>query len=198
MSLHISYNGLHVMHAYGNNPLATYLNGLHGLGLATCNITQFPRFLRRLNYISYLDLSSNKISGDVPNWIWETWGGRLTYLNISHNMLTGMQLTTDVLPFTTYLEVLDLSSNRLTGHIPMPNSSGQILEYSNNRFSSLLPNWTSYLWGATYLSISKNNINGHLPPSICNATILDILDLSDNYFNGLIPSCLIENVPLKV
>lgn len=196
--LDLSHNELHVTDTDGNNPLATYLSGLHGLGLAACSVTQFPRFLRRLNYISSLDLSSNNISGDVPNWIWETWSSSLKDLNLSHNMFTGLKLSSGVLPLTTPLEVLDLSFNRFSGQIPMPNSSGQILEYSNNMFSSLLPNWDLYLWFTTYLSISKNNINSHLPHSICNSTELDVLDLSNNSFNGPIPSCLIENVPLEV
>ncbi|KAL6596911.1 hypothetical protein ACP70R_047045 [Stipagrostis hirtigluma subsp. patula] len=196
--LHLSNNKLHVMDSDGNNPLATYLSELHGLGLASCNITQFPRFLRRVNLISYLDLSCNKISGDVPNWIWEKWSNSLTHLNLSHNMLSRMQLTSDVLPSTIPLEVLDLSFNRLSGQVPMPNSSAQILEYSNNSFSSLLPNWAFYLSHTTFLSISNNNINGHVPPSICNSTQLEVLDLSNNNFNGPIPSCLIENMPLRV
>jgi Leucine-rich repeat (LRR) protein len=113
-------------------------------------------------------------------------------------MFTGMKINSAVLPFNTPMEVLDLSFNGLSGQIPMPKSSGQVLAYYYSMFSSLLPNWTSYLTDTTYLSISKNNINGHVPPSICNATDLDVLDLSDNNFSGPIPSCLIEDLPLSV
>jgi Leucine-rich repeat (LRR) protein len=155
--LHLSYNELHVMASEDNNPVDTgYLAGLHELGLASCNITQFPRFLRHVNHMSYLDLSCNKISGDIPNWVWETtWSVRESHLNLSHNMFTGLQLNSDVVPFNTPVEVFDLSFNRLSGMIPMPKLSGQILGYSNNMFSSLLPNWTSYLSHTIYLSMSK-------------------------------------------
>jgi Leucine-rich repeat (LRR) protein len=141
--LDLSYNELHVMSSDNNDPADTsYLAGLNVLGLVSCNITQFPRFLRHVNRISHLDLSCNKISGDIPNWTWEmTWSVRGSYLNLSHNMFTGMQLNSDVVPINTRMEVLDLSFNRLSGTIPMP-SSGTVLEYSNNMFSSLLPNWT--------------------------------------------------------
>lgn len=190
--LDLSNNELHITDTEGNNPLATYLAGLYELGLASSKIYQFPLFLRRLKYLSALDLSSNEISGDVPNWVLETWSGSLNSLNLSHNMLTGMQISSDVIPCTIPLEVLDLSFNRISGQIPMPYSSASILEYSNNRFSSLLPNWTLYLNHTRYLSLSKNNINGHIPISICNS-VLNVLDLSHNNFSGLIPSCIIEN-----
>lgn len=101
--------------AVGKKPLPTHLAGLIKLGLASCNITRFPRFLTWTDRIWFLDLSCNKISGDVPNWIWETGSNALEYLNISHNMLTGLQPTSGVLPFTISLMVLDLSFNKLSG-----------------------------------------------------------------------------------
>jgi len=42
----------------------------------------------------------------------------------------------------------------------------------------------------TYLNLSSNKIRGHIPTPICNASELQILDLSYNYFSGVIPSCL--------
>lgn len=131
--LDLSNNELHVKDRDGDNLPTTYLAELRMLMLASCKITQFPRSLRRLNHLSYLDLSSNKISGDVPNWIWEKWGSNLYFLNLSHNMFTGMPLTSDVIPLTTLLlELLDISFNRLSGQIPLPNSSALTLDYSNN------------------------------------------------------------------
>uniref|UniRef100_A0A804RKC2 non-specific serine/threonine protein kinase n=1 Tax=Zea mays TaxID=4577 RepID=A0A804RKC2_MAIZE len=199
--LDLSNNELHVTDANDDNIVHTkYLTRLQHIGLTSCNITQFPRFLRHVKYITYLDLSCNKISGNVPNWLWDKICsiGPYSYLNLSHNMFTSMQhLNSDILPFNTYVEVLDLSYNRFSGRVPMPSSSGMILKYSNNLFSSLLPHWTLYLTGTSYLSISKNNINDHVPPSICDAQ-LNVLDLSNNNFYGSIPSCLMGNAPLKI
>jgi len=153
-------------------------------------MTQFPRSLTH-KQISYLDLSRNKINGAVPKHVWETWSSSLWYLNLSHNMFTNIQPTSGVLPFNNLLDTLDLSFNRLQGRIPMPKSSATYLDYSNNRFSSVLPNFTSYLRYTSYLSMSKNLLNGHISYSICNST-LEVLDLSHNNFSGPIPSCLIE------
>ena len=49
-----------------------------------------------------------------------------------------------------------------------------------------------------FFSLSKNNITGSIPRSICNATYLQVLDFSDNDFSGEIPSCLIQNEALAV
>ncbi|OEL27026.1 hypothetical protein BAE44_0011955 [Dichanthelium oligosanthes] len=148
-----------------------------------------------LNGLAYLDLSNNKISGDIPNWIWEMWN--CYSLNLSHNMLTGMELNSYVFPFSNALHVFDLKSNRLQGQIPMPGSAAFLLDYSNNMFSSLLPNFTIYLSSTQFLKLSNNNISGHLPRSICDSP-LEILDLPHNNFSRLLPPCLMENVYLRI
>ncbi|TVU43436.1 hypothetical protein EJB05_09909, partial [Eragrostis curvula] len=196
--LYLSNNKLSVIETEGNSLLPSDWSGPEVLQLASCNITQFPRSLMHNKYISYLDLSCNKISGDIPKQLWETWSSHLSYLNLSHNMLTGMQLTSNVLPLTS-LESLDLSFNGFQGTIPMPNSSfAYLMDYSNNNFSSVLPNFTFYLRDRGYLSMSNNTINEHIPYSICNSSTLYFLDLSYNNFNGPLPSCLIENGRLGV
>ncbi|XP_044974542.1 receptor-like protein 7 [Hordeum vulgare subsp. vulgare] len=191
-ALDLSHNKLSVTIDEGNNPLSTSLFGLDELGLACCNITKFPSFLTHVDRMVYLDLSCNKITGDIPNLIWERWSNSLLQLNLSHNMFTGMQHTSYILPFSDYLEVFDLSSNRLRGKLPIPNSSSEYLDYSHNFFSSVLPNFTLYLSHTNYLSMSNNSINGYIPETICDS-MLNVLDLSYNNFRGAIPSCLIEN-----
>lgn len=79
----------------------------------------------------------------------------------------------------------------------MPSSSAKVLDYASNNFSSVSPNFTLYLSYTSYLSMSKNSISGHIPISICNS-ILEVLDLSHNYFRGPVPSCLIESTQLQV
>lgn len=161
-SLKLSNNKLSVMGAEGNNSSSAYPSGLQTLWLARCNMTEFPNFLTRPNNPIDLDLSCNKLSGNIPNWIW---GQSLSSLNLSHNMFTGMMLISSILP---NLNTLDLSANRLQGQIPMPNSS-IYLDYSHNNFSSVLPNFTSYLFYTSYLSMSNNSISGHIAESICNS-----------------------------
>lgn len=151
MSFHLSNNRLCVMDGEGSSSSPTHLSETVELGLASCNITRFPRSLMRMKKISYLDLSYNKISGDIPKEMWGTWSSNLAYLNLSHNMFISIQVTSDVLPFKTALDTLDLSFNRLGGQVPMPNLSGRFLDYSSNRFSSVLPNFTLYLRHTRYV-----------------------------------------------
>ncbi|GJN39729.1 hypothetical protein PR202_gb28865 [Eleusine coracana subsp. coracana] len=195
--LHLSNNKLSVVDTEGSSPLPSDWSGPPEIGLAFCNITRFPRSLTHSKYILYLDLSCNKISGDIPKQVWEICSSTIFYLNISHNMFTSIGLTSDVLPFTTVPAILDLSFNRLQGQIPMPNSSAYALDYSNNRFSSIHPNWVSYLSQTRYLIMSNNNISGFIPLSICDSS-LGLLVLTNNNFSGPIPSCLIENGHLEV
>ncbi|XP_052140819.1 receptor-like protein 33 [Oryza glaberrima] len=191
-ALNLSHNNLSViMDDEGDNSSSTYLSELNELGLACCNITKFPSILSRLSDMSYLDLSCNKISGNIPNWIWEKWSSSLVHLNLSNNMLTSMEVTSYLLPFNRNFETLDLSSNMLQGQIPIPNASAEFLDYSHNRFSSILPNFTLYLSKTWYLSMSKNNISGNVPHSICNSSLL-VLNLAYNNFSGTFPSCVME------
>lgn len=121
-ALNLSHNNLSViMDDEGDNSSSTYLSELKELGLACCNITKFPSILTRLSDMSYLDLSCNKISGNIPKWIWEKWSSNVVHLNLSHNMLTSMEVASYLLPFNRHFEILDLSSNMLQGQIPIPN-----------------------------------------------------------------------------
>ena len=65
----LSHNKLTVMEGEGSNSSSTYLSQLVHLELASCNIAKIPNLLMHLNHVKYLDLSSNKISGDVPKRI---------------------------------------------------------------------------------------------------------------------------------
>ena len=114
----------------------------------------------------------------------------MSYLNLSHNMFTSLEKSPSLVPMGS-IYVLDLSYNRLEGDVLIPTiRSGRtdiILDYSNNYFNSILPNVGRYLGKTSYLDLSSNKIRGHTPTPICNASELQILDLSYNYFSGVIP-----------
>jgi len=109
------------------------------LQLASCKISKFPNVLKHLNGIYVIDLSNNQIQGTVPQWAWETWtNSHVFYLNLSHNIFTSVGYDT-FLPLGP-LDVLDLSFNMFEGPIPIPRSSGSVLDYSCNHFSSMPQN----------------------------------------------------------
>ncbi|XP_020102553.1 receptor-like protein 12 [Ananas comosus] len=165
---------------------------ISSLYLASCNLTKFPAALMYLPNLTDLDLSSNQIHGAIPLWIWEIGQNNLTRLILSHNMLTNVERSLSILPLP-YIEILDLSYNMLDGPVPLPQGRYQVvLDYSNNRFSSVPLNISSYLRSTFFLQLSRNHLIGNIPTSICEALFLEVLDLSYNRFTGLIPSCLIE------
>ena len=105
-----------------------------------------------------------------------------------------MELSSYFLP-NMQLQTLDLSYNNLHGKVPIPGhpTYRQLLDYSNNIFSSTPENFSWCLSQTAYISFSRNNISGQLPDTICRARMLEVLDLSYNNFSGLIPPCLIED-----
>ncbi|TYI41991.1 hypothetical protein ES332_A01G066600v1 [Gossypium tomentosum] len=143
-----------------NLDVPSNLKNLTEVNLSNNKLRQFPSFLQSAKSLSSLDLSNNKIQGSIFKWESEGWE-QLIYLNLSSNSMTSLEQ----LPGKNIL-TLDLSSNLLQGPLPAPPPSLQ-----------------KFL-------ISDNNLTGEIPPSICNLTSLDVLDLSKNYFGGIIPSCL--------
>lgn len=135
------------------------------LGLGSCNLDKFPNFLQNQDTLSWLDLSSNKISGQIPRWLLNISIDSLESLILSHNNLTGFDQYPVLVPWN-YLVTLDLRSNELQGSLPVPPVST-----------------SSYL-------VSNNKLTGEIPPSICNLNRLKILDLSYNDLSGVLPQCL--------
>ncbi|KAL3733181.1 hypothetical protein ACJRO7_022671 [Eucalyptus globulus] len=59
------------------------------LALPSCNLTKFPPFLNSLKILRELDLSQNKIGGQIPRWFWDVGRGTLQSLDISSNLIEG-------------------------------------------------------------------------------------------------------------
>ncbi|XVF84593.1 hypothetical protein PTKIN_Ptkin17bG0049700 [Pterospermum kingtungense] len=57
---------------------------LEFLRLRSCNLTEFPEFIKTQDKLVTLDLSQNQIHGVVPNWLWKT---TLSRLDLSSNAI---------------------------------------------------------------------------------------------------------------
>ncbi|XP_057789386.1 receptor-like protein 7 [Salvia miltiorrhiza] len=139
---------------------------LKELTLASCNLSHFPNFIKNLG-MEVVDLSENRIGGEIPSWIW---GTQLWYLDLSYNLLTDLQKPYHI---PASLRVLLLQSNQLKGelHLTIPPASQ-----------------------LSYLSLANNSLSGSIPTSLCSATSLYVVDLSGNRLSGSIPPCLLENI----
>ncbi|GKV14920.1 hypothetical protein SLEP1_g25721 [Rubroshorea leprosula] len=151
--LSLSNNGTAVNYSFPN---------LLSLKFSSCNIHKFPSFLRKAEKLQELDISNNKISGQIHKW--EIEGMSLGTLNLSYNFLTGI----DSFGFGN-LQDVDLRSNLLQGSLP-------ILSTTRDYMAQLL--------------ISENNLTGEIPSFYCNFTYLQVLVLANNRLGGKIPECL--------
>ncbi|XP_031266265.1 receptor-like protein 7 isoform X2 [Pistacia vera] len=134
------------------------------LQLRSCNLIEFPNFLQNQDQLEILDLSSNKIAGQIPGWFLNLSVEFLLRLNLSNNLLTGFDQ--HPLSFSwTRLATLCLSLNKFQGPLPVPPLSTM-----------------------RYL-VSYNNLTGEIPPALCNLNQLETLDLSHNNLSGKLPQC---------
>ncbi|XP_020267671.1 receptor-like protein 12 [Asparagus officinalis] len=183
-------NRLYVQEDSGVNYSDTF-SRLNYLGLASCNLIKVPVFLRYQHELEQLDLSDNKISGGIPEWIWGLDEGY--YLNLSMNKFTHFKGPHILSWKHGDIGALDLHSNSLQGPIFLPSTTFRFIDYSNNSISSVIPpNISSYLLYCTHLLLRNDNLTGEIPSSICEAQYLQVLDLSGNSLSGSIPSCLFD------
>ncbi|XP_010490125.1 PREDICTED: receptor-like protein 12 [Camelina sativa] len=152
--------------SYKSNPSTLEL-----LYINQCNISEFPNILKTLHNLEYIDVSNNRISGKIPEWLWSI--PRLRSVLITDNLLTGFEGSPEVL-VNSSLQFLSMDSNYLKGELPH-------LPLSIN-----------------YFTAQGNAFSGVIPLSICNRSLLDVLDLSYNNFTGMIPSCLTKLLILSL
>lgn len=183
--LELSYNNLTV----NGSRDSSFLPQVSTLKLASCKLRVIPD-LKNQSKLSYLDLSDNQISGEIPNWVWKT--GNLVYLNLSYNHLGSLQRPYNISDLT-FLTVIDLHSNQLQGNMPYPPPHAAVVDYSNNNFTSSIPNDIGNSVTFTiFFSLSNNSITGVIPDTLCRAKNLLVLDLSKNKLSGKMPACLIK------
>ncbi|MBA0618865.1 hypothetical protein Godav_028144, partial [Gossypium davidsonii] len=68
------------------------------IGLRYCHLREFPYFLRHQHRLELLDLSSNNIQGQIPQWMSKVSVETLWFLDLSNNSLTGFDEFPLVLP----------------------------------------------------------------------------------------------------
>ncbi|KAJ8551694.1 hypothetical protein K7X08_021709 [Anisodus acutangulus] len=193
------------------NPISANINNLEYLYLNGNNFSgPIPQKLSTVPLLT-LDLSNNKLSGNIPAWLGNI--SSLTSLALSRNHLKG-QIPPDycrlerlkvlalsenniagVIPscFSTFhdLEHVYLSKNKLQGGFDMFSTSDfKVLDLSDNNFSGSIPKWLGSNPEITILLLRGNRLQGTIPPQLCHASYLRFLDLSHNNLSGPIPHCV--------
>lgn len=196
------------------------MRSLESLDLSANNFSgQVPDLIGDLEFLKELNLSSNQFSGSLPESLancsnllvvdfsrnlltgnFPAWAFRLGLkgVSLSGNQLSGgVEFPSPATMVASYrsLEVLDLSSNALSGEIPFivgNFTSLQILNMSRNSLFGPIPASLGELKGVKVLDLSNNMLNGSIPPGIGGAVSLQELRLEKNFLTGMIPG-QIEN-----
>ncbi|KAH7691039.1 Non-specific serine/threonine protein kinase protein [Dioscorea alata] len=169
-----------------------------------------PELLGYRSSISYLDLSGNKLSGQIAPEL--GYLSSLSYLDLSGNKLSG-QIAPE-LGYLSFLSYLDLSGNKLSGQIaaelqnlswlrllnlshnllsgPIPSIIGgmviiQKIDLSSNELSGIIPYNLASLWSLQQLNVSHNHLSGQIPKELSGIYTLHSIDFSYNQLTGPIP-----------
>ncbi|RHN44197.1 putative leucine-rich repeat domain, L domain-containing protein [Medicago truncatula] len=114
-------------------PIHTTQNMFYTFTMSNKGFARVYEKLQNFYSLIAIDISSNKISGEIPHVIGELKG--LVLLNLSNNHLIGSIPSS--LGNLSNLEALDLSLNSLSGKIPQQLAEITFLEYLNVSFNNL-------------------------------------------------------------
>ncbi|KAJ8443482.1 hypothetical protein Cgig2_016965 [Carnegiea gigantea] len=168
------------------------------LELNSCNLMDFPQFLRSQHELNLLDLGNNNIHGFIPQWFVNVTQESLYTLHLSDNSLTGFEKPVMFLPWHQ-LEILYLQRNKLRGLLPIPPSSMVLYQVSDNQLFGSIPHQICQVTSMKYFDISNNRLSGQIPNCISDlSSSLLVLDLKGNKFQGTVPHPYPKSCRLKM
>ncbi|KAF3953072.1 hypothetical protein CMV_021444 [Castanea mollissima] len=148
-----------------------------------------------LKNLQHLDFSNNLVS--INNNVTYTLPN-LQHLNLSSCNISEFPI---FLRTTKNLQYLDLSNNSIYGQVPrwledVGKDSLYFLNLRDNLLQGPFP--TLSFLTLSYFLVSNNKLIGEIPSLICNASSLNVLDLSYNNLSGVVPKCLVQSNVLSV
>ncbi|GLU21829.1 hypothetical protein SLE2022_379430 [Rubroshorea leprosula] len=136
---------------------------LYVIFISDCQMNpKFPIWLQTQKKLQVVHLSNVGISSYVPDWFWK---------------------------LSPQISILSLYANNLCGELPrsLKFQSGSSVDLSNNLFEGPIPLFS----GVRALNLKNNSLSGPIPANFADAMLhLEYLVLSENYFNGSIPSSI--------
>lgn len=170
-----------------------------------------PLHICELSSLLVLDLAYNKLSGPIPKclhnittMVTNTVDEGL-FMSYFHNWFLvpiSVRSNLEDLPLfmkgqelnywhaLKFVHIVDLSSNDLSGPIPLELVSLgalQSLNLSHNHLEGQIPSGIGNMKFLESLDLSRNQLSGEIPQSMSNLSFLSFLNLSCNNFSGEIP-----------
>ncbi|XP_074283972.1 receptor-like protein EIX1 [Silene latifolia] len=153
-----------------------------------------------LSQLQLMDLSGNHISGTIPKCLYKlvsmsntddmSFEQRLAYNDNTRVMWKRNEQTFGASDSLELLKGIDISNNKLEGHIPEGISSLVGLEFLNlsrNNLSGFIMPRIGQLTSLESLDLSHNHLTGEIPASLAQVSYLTTFDISDNNLTGKIP-----------
>ncbi|XP_050289631.1 receptor-like protein EIX2 [Quercus robur] len=151
-----------------------------------------PLQICQISSLRVLDLANNSLSGTIPKCLknivpWQ-YGNPIfeTSLLILYDIWNELEYEKNL----AFVKIIDLSSNNLSGSIPVEISilsELRFLNLSRNHLMGNIPEKIGSMKELESIDLSQNHLSGKIPPSLSNLTFLSHLDLSYNNFIGKIP-----------
>ncbi|EOA32389.1 hypothetical protein CARUB_v10015659mg [Capsella rubella] len=198
-----SFKSLDTLYLSGNKVSATNTSSvsdpplLGDFNLSGCGLTNFPEFLKTQHTMRSLDISNNKIDGQVPGWLWTL--PNLYNVYISNNTFIGFQRP--IKPrLSSTLRYFFGANNNFSGKIPSficALGSLTVLDLSNNKFNGSIPRCMGYFSSTLeVINLRNNRLCGGLPVNI--SASVKSLDVGHNQLVGKLPRNLVRNSSLEV
>ncbi|KAL2967082.1 hypothetical protein AAZX31_16G155400 [Glycine max] len=173
--------------------IPSFLLQASGLMLSENNFSDLFSFLcdqSTASNLGTLDVSHNQIKRQLPD-CWKS-VKQLLFLDLSSNKLSGkIPMSMGAL---VNMEALVLRNNGLMGELPssLKNCSSLfMLDLSENMLSGPIPSWIGEsMHQLIILNMRGNHLSGNLPIHLCYLNRIQLLDLSRNNLSRGIPSCL--------
>nr|GFB14972.1 leucine-rich repeat-containing protein [Tanacetum cinerariifolium] len=155
-----------------------------------------PDNISNLSNLRILDLSSNNITGSIPQVM-----TKLPRMIEAKVMSTSSSVDEDSHPvdgsfvFIAQDVLQDLIVNWKKSFQGLPAGNldmYSLLDLSGNRISGDIPPMIGNLKALKVLNISHNIISGHIPVSIGSLEVIESLDLSHNKISGSIPQSMVQ------
>lgn len=168
---------------------------LNTITLSSNRFRRFPSALQTLPAIATLEISNNRIGGQLEPWLWELRSLEV-FIVQGNQALSGV--VSENISNLVSLRELNLANNNLTGEWPRAAIAPHNLtdfNLANNSFSGPIP--MAYLTRARtsliQLNLEFNDFSGGLQETLCDFPALQYLLVSNNRLDGTLPSCFFRN-----